>query len=91
MWRETHKTHGQDPETPKVHTGAFRGPGKTHTKRTLPYKQCGERHTKITVRIPKARARTRDPVGVLGKLTQLEPSIFSDVRVSHKYHGQEYP
>ena len=90
MWRETHKTRGQDTRTLTVLTGAFRGPGKTHTKRTLPCRQCGERHTKITVRIPEAPARTREPFGVLGKLTQLEPSIISDVRDSHKYHGQDY-
>ena len=78
-------------QSEKVLTGAFRGPGKTHTNEALPYKRCGERHTKITVRIPGAPARTREPFGVLGKLTQLEPSIFSDVRYSHKYHGQDYP
>ena len=35
MWRETHKTRGHGTRTLTVRTGAFRGPGKTHTNRSV--------------------------------------------------------
>ena len=59
-----HKTHGQDTRTLTVHTGAFRGPGKTHTKRTPPYSANDKIPTKHMVRIisdPKT-ASSRSPV-----------------------------
>ena len=111
-----------------MRTGAFRGPGKTHTKRSLqkiafagdtqntqsghqdanrahgslsgswenshksfsPKNRICRRHTKHAVRNFLIAQCAREPFGVLGKRTQFEHTIISDVQDSHKYHGQDY-
>ena len=72
-----------------MHTGAFRGPGKTPTKRTLPYSTSDKIPTKHTVRIPRRPKCAREPFGVLGKLTQIDHSLKTTSPKHRKTHGQD--
>ena len=83
------KSRGQDTRTLTVRTGAFRGPGKTHTNRTPPYMPSDETPIKITVARPELARCAREPFGVLGKLTQFVQSKISHLPETHKNHGQD--
>ena len=72
-----------------MHTGAFRGPGKTPAKRTLPYSTSDKIPTKHTVRIPRRPKCAREPFGVLGKLTQIDHSLKTTSPKHRKTHGQD--
>ena len=87
--RDTQNTRSGYQDANSAH-GSLSGSWENSHKSFSPKSRICRIYTKHTVRIPKAPTRTREPFGVLGKRTQFEHAIISDVQDSHKYHGQDY-